>query len=121
MSQRHRSPEARFGLAVPILAILGLAIGCGGSDSLIVDPDPAAPTNQAPVATATISAQTVAIAGNAMLELSSFFSDPDGDALAYEASSSNAFVAGVSISGSQLTMVGVSRGVAEGIVTVRDQ
>ncbi len=64
--------------------------------------------------------QDIGTGNHVELQLSQYFSDPDGDALTYRATSSDALVAGVSVSGSQLTVRAVSRGVAEARVTARD-
>ncbi|MYI47292.1 MAG: hypothetical protein F4123_13105, partial [Gemmatimonadetes bacterium] len=69
---------------LPILAI-ATAIGCGGGDSLIVDPDPVPPPNRAPETTGAIPAQSLAVGMNVTVNLSPFFRDPDGDALTYSA------------------------------------
>ena len=46
----------------------------------------------------------------AVLELAILFTDPDGDALAYGTTSSNASVATVSVSGSALTVSAIAAG-----------
>ena len=54
------------------------------------------------------------------LNVASAFSDPDGDALSYTAVSSNAGVASVMLSATNLTMAAVSAGTATVTVTARD-
>ena len=48
------------------------------------------------------------------VELSGYFEDPDGDALAYEASTSDAGVARASVAGSVVTVEGVGEGDRDG-------
>ena len=76
--------------------------------------------NRAPQAVGTIPNQAVAAGRAANLTVSSYFQDPDGDALTYTAASSAAAVISVSLSGSTLTMVGVGNGTGTVTVTARD-
>ena len=76
--------------------------------------------NRAPEAVGTIPNQTVATGRTITLAVSSYFRDPDGDALTYSAASSAAAVISVSLSGSTLTIVGVSDGTGTVTVTARD-
>ncbi len=76
--------------------------------------------NRAPVARGQIPSQTVTEGGTATVNVSSYFRDPDGDALVYSAATSNAAVAGVSVSGSTMTIAGVAPGTATVTVTARD-
>ena len=50
-----------------------------------------------------IPAQTVGVADTAMVNLAGYFTDPDGDALTYGATSSDVTIASVAVSGSVLT------------------
>ncbi len=68
--------------------------------------------NRAPTTVGTIPAQTVNAGGGNILNLSSYFSDPDSDALSYAAVSSNGSVATVGVSGGLLTITGVAVGSA---------
>ena len=68
----------------------------------------------------TIPARTVAAGESAMVDVSSYFSDPAGDALSYTAASSSAGIATVSVSGSSITVTALARGVATITVTARD-
>ena len=81
---------------------------------------PAPTPNRAPVPGGSIPAQTVAVGETATVNVSSYFSDPDGDALTYAAASSNAATASVAVSGSVVTVTAVARGVATVTVTARD-
>ena len=77
------------------------------------------PENRAPVASGEIPARTMAVGQGAVLDLSLYFSDPDGDPLAYTASTSNPGVS-VSMSGSTVTAVAAVPGGAALTVTARD-
>ena len=76
--------------------------------------------NSPPIPATEIASRTLATGSTRTIDLSGYFSDADGDALTYSAASSDARVAEVSVSGSELAMVGVSPGVAEATVTARD-
>jgi len=80
--------------------------------------DPVDPPNRAPVASATIPDATVAVGDSVTLDLTPYFSDPDGDTLVFKAVSSDASVATVSASRSTVTTRGVAKGAAT--VTVTD-
>ncbi len=108
---------ARAPLAVLAAAVAVLSLGCAEAERGIVDPGR---PNRAPVVRGPIWAQTIPVGRSVGLELSWFFADPDGETLAYEATSSNPGVAGLSVAGSWLTMEGMSRGVATGTVVARD-
>ena len=75
--------------------------------------------NRAPAAQDSISVAPLAAAARTV-ELDSFFTDPDGDALAYEAESSDENVATVGTAGSTLTIAPVARGIATITVTATD-
>ena len=73
----------------------------------------AIPTNNSPHPKGTIDklpAQTVTVGGTATLDLSSYFTDPDGDALTYTATSADTAKATVSVSSATLTITGVAGG-----------
>jgi len=76
--------------------------------------------NAPPTAVREIASRTLLTGSTETIDLSGYFMDPDGDALTYSATSSDPLVAGVSVSGSELTMVGLSQGEAEATVTARD-
>ena len=76
--------------------------------------------NQAPVATDTIPDQSMSVGDTVRLSLAGHFSDPDGDALVYEATTSSAAVVTASVSGSDVTLAGVGAGDATVTVTARD-
>ncbi len=76
--------------------------------------------NQAPEAVETIPAQAMTAGDEVVVDVSSFFSDPDGDELTYTAESSDAEVAAASIEGSSLTVTAVAAGAATVTVTAAD-
>ncbi len=78
------------------------------------------PDNEAPVVASAIPALTVAAGETAVVDVSAHFSDPDDDALTYEAESSNEGAATVALSGSEVTVTGVLHGESLVTVTVRD-
>ncbi len=109
--------NTRSSIAV-LTATLGVITGvtaCGDGA-----PDPVEPANQAPVVAGAIPTQQLTAGETATIDLASYFSDPDGDALTYLASGSNASVVSVSVSGSTLTMVGVAAGSATVTVAASD-
>ncbi len=86
----------------------------GDGDVAVSEPQNAAPS------VGMIAASEVAAGGAVTIYLSRFFGDPDGDELVYEAASSDAAVAAVSVSGSKLTIAGAGEGAATVTVTARD-
>ena len=80
------------------------------------------PPNRAPVVERTIPADTVKAEKSRELgrSLGSYFDDPDGDALEYEAESSNTGKLTVSLTGGVLTLAGVAKGSATVTVTATD-
>lgn len=70
-----------------------------------------------PVTVGTIPDQTVAVGGAATVDVSSYFSDPQGLALVYSATSSDTSIATVSLSGKTLTITPVAEGSATLTVT----
>lgn len=76
--------------------------------------------NLAPEAVGEIAAQTLKVGAEATLDVSGYFSDPDGDTLSYAASSSDDAVAGVTIDGETVTITGAAEGTATLTVTASD-
>ena len=77
--------------------------------------------NRSPVAVGSISARWVNVGDDVSVDdVSSYFSDPDGDALAYTAISSDPSLATVSVSGSTITVTGVAEGSLTITVTATD-
>ena len=80
-----------------------------------------AEANQAPTAVGTISAQTLKVGGtDAAVDVSSYFSDPDGDTLTYTVGSSDTTKATVSVSSATVTISAVAIGTATITVTATD-
>ena len=78
-------------------------------------------SNRSPISLGPIPNQTVRVGATAgTVDLSSYFSDPDGNALTYSASSSNTSKATVSVSGATLTITAVAAGSATITVTATD-
>ena len=96
-----------------LLALAVCGAGCGD------EPQPTAP-NRPPVAVGSIAALTVAVDSAAAVDVAGYFSDPDGDALAYAAASSDTGRATVTMAGSVLTVAGVAKGEATVTVTASD-
>ena len=80
----------------------------------------AAVPNRAPEPTGAIPGQTVFVGETATVDVSTYFADPDGDALSYGASSSDPSVAVVAVSGSEVTIRAVSQGSTTITVTATD-
>ena len=78
-------------------------------------------SNRSPVAVGTIPEQTLTLGGSAAtLNLSPYFSDPDGDVLRYKAESNNTRVVGVRLAGTQITIGPRGVGSASVAVTASD-
>ncbi len=76
--------------------------------------------NRPPVAVGSMPEQTIEVGEIATIDLTGYFSDPDGDALAFTAASSATGVASVEVSGSDLTVLAVAKGTATVTVTATD-
>ena len=76
--------------------------------------------NRAPVAVGTAPADTVPVGELATLDLSPYFSDPDGDPLVYAATSSDTTVVGVSASAGAITVTAIAKGEATATITATD-
>ncbi|WP_420464386.1 Ig-like domain-containing protein [Candidatus Palauibacter sp.] len=111
---------ASWGMAA-ILVAWAAACGEGGGGGPVVPDPPTPPTrNQAPEAVGSIPPVGLAAGDDATFEVSSYFNDPDGDALSYAAESSDVAVATASVSGSTVTITAVAPGTATVTVTARD-
>ena len=84
------------------------------------EPDSEEPANRAPEAASALSAATLAVGERRRVNLAGAFRDPDGDALAYSAVSSNPAVASASVADAALVLEGVADGVATVTVTATD-
>ena len=110
-----------------LLAGVCMAAGLGcGDDSASPTPTgpttaPDTPVNRAPLASGTIPDQELEVGGDAAtVDVSQYFSDPDGDALTYGAASSDAGTVATSVSGSSVTLTPVAAGSARVTVTASD-
>ena len=97
--------------------LLVLWVAACGQDESGTEP---ADDNQAPTIVGSIPAQAVTAGKIVSLDVTSYFSDPDGDALTFSAMTSAPAVASPTFSGSTLTIAGVSDGSATVTVTARD-
>ena len=91
------------------------AVACGDEPTA-----PPSSPNQRPVATSIIPAQELAAGDTLTVEAASYFTDPDGDALTFEAASSNTSVVTVALAGSSVAVVGVASGEARVTIRARD-
>ena len=108
----------RLTLLVAVLLLqLVIACGDGGTQTPTTPPTPA---NRAPAASAAIPDQSVEEGTQAAVNVAGAFSDPDGDALHYEATSDASSVATASVSGSDVTVTGEAPGSATITVTATD-
>ncbi len=73
-------------------------------------------SNRSPVAIGTIPAQTLTVGSTMMLNMSSYFNDPDNDVLSYEVESTNTGVVTVRTLGTQIAIV--PRGVGNSTVAI---
>lgn len=119
-SSVHPSGALRGRLVRPLaLLAVAWAAACGG-DGGTTEPEPAPQPNRPPAASGSIPAQTMTAGESVTVSVGGLFSDPDGDALTFTAISSNAGVASVALSGTDLTITAVAAGSATVTVTARD-
>ena len=112
------------------LAIVGVSAGTATVNVTATDPDGLSAAqgfdvtvqrpNRPPTVAGSIPAQTVQAGRTATVDVTSYFSDPDGDALQYSAATSNARIVTVDVSGSTVSFTGVARGNAVVAVTATD-
>ena len=76
--------------------------------------------NRAPTAVGTFPRQTLDAGTSLTVDVSPYFSDPDGDVLGYEATSNNIDVVTVDVSGSVLTINAIADGTATVSVSAAD-
>ena len=101
------------------LAMFAVAWGFGCGDSMTMA-EPAPAPNRPPVAVGTLPATTMAIGESISLNVSTYFQDPDGDALTYRAESTDPSRASATISGTDLTITGIAGGTATVTVIATD-
>ncbi len=122
--------RATVSLANSTLTITAVAVGSATITVTATDTSNATGTqtipvvvssNRTPTKVGSIPTQTVGVGGTATtVDLSSYFSDPDGNPLTYSATSSNTNRATVSVSGSTLTITAVATGWLTVTVTATD-
>ena len=111
----NQSPLNRSFVRAAVALFSLWAAACGDGTT-----EPAPTPNQAPLASGAIQPQTVAVGQTVTVDVSSYFTDPDGDALTFTAASSNAATASVAVSGGVVTVTAAARGVVTVTVTARD-
>ncbi len=77
--------------------------------------------NRAPRPVGSIPPHEIRTGETATVDASTYFTDPDGDPLAYSASSSDIGIASVQVFGATLELTGVRKGVVDITVTAADQ
>ena len=114
-------------LHVRLLAVgaVAVALGCDGDGGSTTPVGPSGPVdttsvNRAPQTAEAIPDQTVFLGDDKPLDMQSYFTDPDDDALIYEATSSNTHVATASVSASVVTLMAINLGRADVSVTATD-
>ena len=100
-------------VAVTLVAIWAVACGDGATE-------PAPTPNRAPLPSGSIPAQTVAVGETATVNVAGYFTDPDGDALTFAATSSNPQTATVAASSGVVTVTAIERGEVTVTVTAMD-
>ena len=119
-----------FALLFGALLLMSACGGDGGSSvsspaAPSVPPAPAPPPNRVPTTSGqipaqTIPAETLAQGESVRVDVAEYFSDPDGDPLTYETTSSDIEVATVSVSESVVSLIALRPGSVEITVSVRD-
>ena len=111
------TPVAAGTATVMVVAVDSDGLSAVQTFGVTVNPQP----NQAPVALGPIPTQAITVGGDpATVNLGSYFSDADGDALTYTATAANAGVATVSISGATVTITPVAAGATTVTATAAD-
>ncbi|MYA63653.1 MAG: hypothetical protein F4Y21_03165, partial [Gemmatimonadetes bacterium] len=119
---------ARVSVSGSVVTITAIAKGTASITTTATDNEGLSATqafesavpNRSPEPVGTIPDETVEVGDPVTVDLSSYFTDPDGDPLSYTARSSNTRVATVSVSGSTVTITAVARGSADITITATD-
>ena len=124
------SDPSRVAVSVDGAAVTVVAVAKGTVEVTVTATDPGglAATqsfevtvpNRPPVAVDSIAAREVMVDHTHTLDLSPFFSDPDGDPLTYAAAASDEGVVAATVAGSILTLTGLAKGEATLTVTAAD-
>lgn len=107
-------------IALLILAAVTVTVtaySCGGDEPVAPPPPPA---NRPPVATGTIPAARILVDETVTVDVAAYFTDPDGDRLSYTATVSPGTVASATVTGSVVTIVGLTMGQGVATVTASD-
>ena len=100
-----------------VFLVVGAAFAGACAEAAV---EPSEAVNHAPAAVGTIPDQSVHIGAADTLDVSKYFSDPDGDVLTYAVETSDAGVAVAAVSGNSVILSGVAEGAATVSVTARD-
>ena len=127
MTVRTRRPKTlrrRGSLCAAWLIVAGLAgtLSCGGDGSTAPTPQPPPPPPPPapPAAVGSIPDQALESGQSVTIDASTYFRDPNGDALSYTAESSRGNVAEVAVSGADVTVTAAELGTATVTVTASD-
>lgn len=101
----------RVALLLLAVVVVVVAYSCGETEP---------PPNRPPRTVGTIPAQELTAFDTALIDLSQYFTDDDGDQLTYSASSTAPVVLSASVTGSILSIVGRTKGQGSVTVTARD-
>ena len=111
-------------MAPAVALLLTFATACGDGPRTPTAPTSptttTTPTNSVPVTSGSIPAQSLPPNESIRLDVAQYFSDPDGDALTYEATSSDTQIATVTVTESTAILTGENVGRADIQVTARD-
>ena len=102
-----------FARATCTMVLVAWLVACG-------DRQPMEPVNRAPVAVGSMLAAELAIDEGLALNVTQYFSDPDGDSLTYAASVSDSAIVSVSVTGPVVTILALKAGSATLTVTASD-
>ena len=119
---------ARVSVSASVATVTGVAKGVATISVTATDPGGASARqvfevtvpNRAPEASGTIPTIELAVNETETVDVSQYFTDPDGDDLDYAAASSDTALATVAVSGNALTVTAVAAGTATITVTATD-
>ena len=125
MRQPKTQPRRRGGLyaASLLVALLAGTLSCGGDGSTAPTPPPPPPPPPPPApptAVGSIPDQALEEGESVTIDASTYFRDPNGDALSYAAESSSGNVAEVTTAGANVTVTATGPGTATATVTASD-